>query len=246
MKEWLRIRYCKAGMVLARLVGMFTLFGLAACTYQGEIDNPLTMKATWFSYLNGDDIRRYCGEGSPTQFRIVYNGVYSEQLRSYEVLADRRGGALLTARVREGSNIASLRVSGLSDLLAPWRWQKSEATLSPAEANELGDALVQSGYLKPAPEGLRLHSLGFYWVVAGCNNGVFHFNAWSDPSERYDALTFPAVLLSHDETGRPLNPARKIYPGDRLNAQNIRESNEGPTFTLEVGTNGLKGVQPLI
>ena len=44
---------------------------LAGCTYRGEIDQPATLKATWFSYLNGDDIRSACADGTPVRYRLV-------------------------------------------------------------------------------------------------------------------------------------------------------------------------------
>src|SRR3546814_5070289 len=57
---------------------------LAACLYRGNIDDPMTIKATWLSYLNGDDMRAACVEGAPLQYRLIYNADYDEQLRSYE------------------------------------------------------------------------------------------------------------------------------------------------------------------
>ena len=54
------------------------LAGLAllGCAYQGEIDNPLTVRVTWFSYLGGSDIAAACGPGARERYRIIYNGRY--------------------------------------------------------------------------------------------------------------------------------------------------------------------------
>src|ERR1700751_6126832 len=67
--------------------------GLAACSYRGDIDNPVVRKVSWFSYLDGTDIRAACTEGAQDRYRLVYNVRYEEQLRSYEVVADGGGGA---------------------------------------------------------------------------------------------------------------------------------------------------------
>src|SRR3546814_16826533 len=77
---------------------------LAACLYRGNSDDPMTIKATWLSYLNGDDMRAACVEGAPLQYRLIYNADYDEQLRSYEVTGTPgsdgdAGGGRLVGRV---------------------------------------------------------------------------------------------------------------------------------------------------
>src|SRR3546814_378669 len=84
---------------------------LAACLYRGNIDDPMTIKATWLSYLNGDDMRAACVEGAPLQYRLIYNADYDEQLRSYEVTGTPgsdgdAGGGRLVVRVLGSSGIA--------------------------------------------------------------------------------------------------------------------------------------------
>src|SRR3546814_17861315 len=84
---------------------------LAACLYRGNIDDPMTIKATWLSYLNGDDMRAACVEGAPLQYRLIYNADYDEQLRSYEVTgtpgsAGDAGGGRLVVRVLGRRGIA--------------------------------------------------------------------------------------------------------------------------------------------
>jgi len=50
----------------ARLLAVVLAGGvLAGCAYRGDIDNPAPIKATWFSYLNGEDLRAACVEGAP-------------------------------------------------------------------------------------------------------------------------------------------------------------------------------------
>ncbi len=49
------------------------LLVLSACTYRGESDNPVVRRFTWFSYLNGDDIRAACRADTRERYRFVYN-----------------------------------------------------------------------------------------------------------------------------------------------------------------------------
>ena len=237
-------------MRLVALAPVFASLGLllAGCTYQGAIDTPVTQKATWFSYLNADDIRASCRPGAPTQLRFVYNGTYNDQVRSYELVADGSGGATQTSRVQGRPNLTSIAISGFSDLMAPWRWTRSTANLTSAEADALGSALRQSGFFVPLEDRLVLHSIGYWWIVAGCNDGEFVFHAWDHPSPAFDALTFPDLLLARDSTGVPITSARIIPPSERSvpATRRISESDAGPTFQVEVDGNGLVGFAPLI
>jgi hypothetical protein len=227
-----------------RGLGLAALAGAGACTYRGAIDEPVTLKVTWFSYLNGDDIRSSCVAGLPPRYRIVYNGDYDQQLRSYEVTGDGAGGAYLTTRVLTGGGIDLTKLS-ISDIQAPGRWTKAQTHLSPAEFGALDAALARSGAFAAAPDGLRLASEEFYWIFVGCRNGKVHFNAWRYPSDRYAALAFPAVLMRHDATGIALNPARDVGPAGRL-IPGYQRKKPTPRFDLQIGANGLRGIHPLL
>ena len=48
-------------------------------------DQPVIRKFTWFSYIGADDIREKCKYSSNPQYRFVYNGVYNEQVRTYDI-----------------------------------------------------------------------------------------------------------------------------------------------------------------
>src|SRR5215813_11866815 len=123
-----------------RLSVMGVIVLLAACSYHGDIDNPVVRKVAWFSYLDGTDIRNTCVEGSLGRYRLVYNGRYEEQLRSYEITADGAGGAYLVARAKGRANAFDV---SLDDVLAPWRWRNSQVPLSPAEYREFVSLLAQ-------------------------------------------------------------------------------------------------------
>ena len=220
-----------------------SLLALGACAYRGDIDQPVTIKATWFSYLNGDDIRAACQGGAPDRYRLIYNGNYEEQLRSYEVTSLGGGGAGYKARVARGAGLDLTRFS-LSDLQSMARWTTSQARLDPGQLAGLDGALAASSAFGTAPQGLRLASEQFYWVMSACRGGVFYFNAWLYPSQRFDQLVFADVLLRYDGTGIAVNPPRKVPRGER-----IRRAVPGEGmplhFDVQVGERGLEGMGSL-
>ncbi len=221
-----------AGFLLALLTG--------ACTYRGGIDNPVVQRATWFSYLDGTDIRESCKPGALDRYRLVYNGRYHEQLRSYEVVADGAGGAYLVARaLSDRANLVNLT---LNDPLEPWRWRKSGERLSPEAFAEFRRRLFESGFGSEPLVGLRLYSEAFYWVTSGCADGVFQFNAWDYPSERFDALRFPEFLFARDRTGVAVNPPLPLPP-EWLFAERGQTGSrsERTRFVLRATENGLGG-----
>lgn len=221
------------------------LCALAACAYRGDVDKPYTTKATWFSYLNGDDIRAACVEGASLQYRLIYNADYDEQLRSYEVIGDDAGGAMLTARVQGPGGILVNNKIDLRDPLKGFRWLKSQAGLDAQALETLNDAMTQSGAFEPAPAGLHLFSKETYWVSSLCKDGVFYFNAWLYPSERFEEIIFDAILFGHDATEVAVRPPKAIPAGQRFNfdVPRRRQSSDerGSTFDFEVGENGLEG-----
>jgi len=219
-------------------VGLSAMFllALAGCTYRGAIDQPVTIKFTWFSYLNGDDIRGACTAGAPDSFRLVYNGSYNEQLRAYEVVGG-AGGGNYTARVMRGGGLRLSQFS-LRDPQAVAGWTVSRTQLAPDRMAALTTALADSGAFAPAPKGLRMASEQFYWISAACRRGQFYFNAWLYPSERFAQLTFPAVLFGYDQTGLAVNAPRDVPPIERGGSTTGR-SERDLHFGLEVAENGL-------
>jgi hypothetical protein len=225
-----------------RLLAILPLLGglaLASCTYRGGIDEPVARRATWFSYLDGGDIREACGAGTIDRYRLVYNGRYNEQLRSYEVTGDGAGGGIYVARALNAANLASFT---LDDLQGPWRWQRAEGRLSPAEMQEFTAKLGESGMFEAPPQGLRLKSWRFYWVASGCRDGVFQFSAWVHPSPRWDRLAFPEFLFARDRTGVAVNPPRPVPVAEDFAKGPADERGATTRFTLEVDGRGLGGL----
>ncbi|HEX9461716.1 MAG TPA: hypothetical protein VGB82_03880 [Alphaproteobacteria bacterium] len=233
-----------------RLILFLGLAGLAlaGCTYSGGIDNPLVRKFEWFSYVAGDDIRSKCGPGSPPQYRLVYNANWDEQVRAYDLRQSfaQDGGAMLFTQVFGGyTNVSSF---SLTDPLGPARGASGQVRLTPEEYQALVRGIDESGFREPSPKGLRLESWDFYWIVAGCVDGQFHFNAWLYPSERFATIKFDKWLIALDGTGVPPNPLRKLDSAEqRYLADYPRRrtyGGTGYTFELVVGENGLAGRLP--
>lgn len=227
----------------AKLLAALVLLAVAAgCAYRGDIDNPTTIKATWISYINGDDIRAGCVEGAPLQYRLVYNADYDKQLRSYEVTGDGAGGARLVVRVLGASGLVVNEMK-LSDPLAFTRWKRGEAPLGPSVVERLNAALEASGAFGPAPEGLQLFSKETYWISNLCRDGRFYFNAWRFPSDRFEDISFDSLLFALDETGVPVREpvAVRVGTSAKLNAPRRQESDDtrGNYFNVKVGENGL-------
>jgi len=210
---------------------------LAGCTgTPGRVEQPLTRKFAWFSYLNGDDLRRRCGAGQ-WEVRLVYNGNYDTQVRAYDLVADGAGGAYLTARATP-RDYGSLTRLSLRDPLRPYRWRIAEARLNDAQRAELEAALRASGVYGPTPEGLRLRSWAWYWVAVACRDGEVFFNAWTYPSPRWDDLRLREALLPHDDTGVPFTAPKRAEPF-RPRGSNPDEKGGSPHFELRVGADGL-------
>jgi hypothetical protein len=221
----------------------------AGCAYSGR-DDALSQRFTWFSYLNGDDIRAACVPGGADRFRFVYNGVYIQQARTYDIVPQTSGaGYLVRARVLGPSDLSNVSIDPaiiLEDpleLLAPFAGRKSSLTLSGRDIDVLVGSLTESGFFQPPPSGLYLRSEDFFWVGVACVGGRVVFNAWRWPSRRFDALTFPQLLLTWDQNGVPVNPPRNLAPFDIYGQTN--PDGKFPQFTLTVGDNGFRGIGTL-
>lgn len=230
----------------AGLVAGLVSLSAAACAYRGGTD-VLTTRFTWFSYLNGDDIRARCVPGGPSLYRFVYNADYTRQVRTYAISpSGREAEWVLRARVLKGPLLREIVIDDPLTLADdPLRAFDSLAgvrqsvPLSARDVDALEGALATSDFFRPAPRGLRLPSDGFYWIGIVCTNGRVTFNAFVWPTERFDALTFPRLLFAWDPTGEPIVPPHE-RPFAGLDQQDAGERN-AVRFTLTVGENGLAG-----
>lgn len=220
---------------------------VAGCASAGPVDNPVARKVTWFSYLNGDDLRAACRPGAAARFRFVYNGVYVEQVRTYDIAAGPVGSDrhLLRYRVIGETDVSTVTVRSPLDVFAPGRGAAGTARLADSDLDALDEALAGGRFFEAAPRGLSLAAEDFYWLASACVGGRFVFNAYRWPSQRFEAARFPDLLLAWDGSGVPLNPPRRTSAEELVfgGPKDLRDEALG--FNLTVGDNGLVGVAPL-
>jgi hypothetical protein len=219
---------------------------LAGCS--GDISNPISRKLNWFHYAAGDSLRDSCRPGALDQYRLVYNANWNEQVRAYDLResALKDGSAVLFTQVFGGGYGLNVSNFTLNDVFSPTSGQSGQVRLTPDQYAAEVHAINDSGFGEPAPKGLRLESWNFYWVVSACVNGQFHFNAWSYPSARFDAIKFQTWLFALDGTGVPVNAPRPVNRAEAYSQTEIpRSTTYGGTpytFELIVGENGLAGL----
>lgn len=215
------------------VMGGFALV-LGGCAYDGQgLDDPITRRAVWYSYSGGDDIRQRCGAGGPDQYRLIYNGNWNDQVRIYD-LGGPKGRLVMHEQILQGLSVDLITINA-DDLLAPWRGNQADLTLSETEYATVVTSLVQSGLFQPPPVGLRLPSDGYYWTAVGCRNGQFVFNAWLYPSPPFLALSFPDILMDLDRTSVPFG---EPVPAGQDLRQDVR-TREEQRWTIQVGEKGL-------
>ncbi len=205
---------CRSKLNFIRFAFLVVLIvALGACTYQNsglEPDHPISRKFTWFSYLGGEDIRNGCTIGSKPRYRFVYNGIYTEQVRTYDLMpASAPGRYHVKVQVTNKANLASFSTDFSSlDLIQPWRPVVSVHNIAEKELRFLNKALKNSHYFSSTPPDENLYSINFYWTVAACIDGAFRFNAYLWPSKKFDGLVFVDLLIRWDQTDVAINPPR--------------------------------------
>jgi hypothetical protein len=218
---------------------------IGGCQYAGPAGDPVSRNVTWFDYVGGEGLKAACGPGATTRLRFVYNGIYDQQIRSYDLHELPRGrGAALSAWARGDGDLTQAVV--FPNLLSPWRGKRVESVLNPQAMADLRTALRQDRFTGFKPVGLRLPSNEFYWVVTGCIDGRFHANAWMYPSDRFKKLAFPAILQANDRTGIDFRKSRPV--NQREDDPYRHEGNRSPdneTFQIQLGADGLVGARGL-
>lgn len=214
---------------------------VSGCTFRpGDRENPIARSMAWYSYLNGDDIRSYCKGGGPDRYRIVYNGIWDEQVRTYDITVDPDGaGAAVVIQVSGSADMSEI---SLGDPLAPWRGKIVHRHIGRGQLRAIRDGLRKSGFDTPPPKGTRLYSWSFFWLAAACESGQFKYNGWGYDG-RYDTPRFDKValrkpLMAIDTTGVAFNPPRKdVEPYPPESTEDKRREN----YELVITPHGIQG-----
>jgi hypothetical protein len=200
---------------LRLIVPVSVLLILGGCASLGE-DHPLNRKFNWFGHLGGADIRQACVAGAPERYRFVYNGIYVEQVRSYDILGTNAPAYhRLKVAVAEQADLTEI-ITELArpDIFQPWRPRIGSTILSNETVQNMKSVLQGDDFFTSKPPARGISSIEFYWGVSACLDGQFHYNAYVWPSARFRKLAFPALLKSWDKTKIAINRPRKASEYD--------------------------------
>ncbi len=220
MRVWLMGSLCAAVTIVA------------GCSYHGEdIGDALERKGRWFSYVGGDDIRASCQAGTPDRYRLVYNAVWNQQVRMYDV------DGLQRRLVARATRPMAAEAFSFHDPLGQWHAAESSADLGQDGWDQLVAAFDASGGMAPPPVGLDLPAHGYSWTAAFCRQGHFGFTAWRYPSAEFSAIGFDTLLFGWDKTGVAVETAKPV-PYDPI-WESDRRDGRAADFMLTVGRDGL-------
>lgn len=196
----------RKGISIAALAVVGLSF-LAGCSYtkQQDISNPVVRKATWFSYLNGDDIRTACSAGEAEgRIRMVYNAKYYKETRSFDISPMRASDDFtMVSHIFGPIDVSAINVEANAPLGA-FGGDQVTKTLSRQDYLRLTDALQQDGFGTQERDGLRLHSQNYYWVAIGCSQKHITLAAWTSAKDDLRSLHFPKVLSEVSGQTKPL------------------------------------------
>ncbi len=227
------------------MTALLAASGLAACDVPLEraVETPMGRSLNWFAYVGGDDIRAACTPQGRSRIRIVYNALWEEQVRTYEIFLQPDGTAGVTTRVLADQGIVTnilIDTSG-SNTTGPWNARRGERVLTRDENGGLMDLLQQSAAFGPPRNGLRLPDNDFWWTVASCRNGVWGFQAYHHPTDGFANARFMERILALDSVQVPVNRPRKLEPAELRRDPLAQPGRDRVNrWTLVVGTDGLR------
>jgi hypothetical protein len=207
-----------------------------------KVEQPIVRSFNWFSYVAGDDIRAACGRDGRNRLRLVYNAIYDEQVRAYELFLQPDGSAGMTVGVlADQGDLSNLSIAEPGDVTRPWRMRQGQRLLAPAEVAELTALLNESAAFGPPRAGLRLPDVDFWWTVASCREGRWGFQAYHYPTDGFRNVRFAAKLFALDPVPVKVNPPRKLVPAELRKDWNAPPNHmRANRWTLTVGTDGLQ------
>jgi hypothetical protein len=203
------------------------------------VDQPVVRSFNWFGHVGGEDIRAACQPGTRSHIRLVYNALWEEQVRVYDVFPQPDGTAGLDIGVlADQGNVAQLLLSTAGDVTAPWQMKKGQRLLSAAETTDLMGALQASAAFGPARDGLRLPDNDFWWTVSSCRNGVWGFQAYHYPTDGFAT----EKLYAWDNVPVAINKPRRLEPAEFRRGFDSKSAQRGrgDRWILVVGNAGLR------
>jgi hypothetical protein len=224
-----------------------TLLGLlaAACSLPDEraIETPVTRTFHWFRYVGGDEVRAACGQDGQNRIRAVYNALWEEQVRTYDISLARDGTAAMTVRVISGQGaVSTIEISDAGDLTGPWNAKVGQRVLAQEDTSQLLALMQQANAFGPPRAGQRLPDNDFWWTVASCRNGVWGFQAYHFPTDGFANTRFAEKLFSLDPVAVPVNRARRLEPSElRYDVIKGPQRGRADRWQLMVGRDGLAG-----
>jgi hypothetical protein len=208
-----------------------------------NVDMPVVRSLNWFGYVGGDDIRASCHAGGRSRIRLIYNALWEEQVRAYEVFLQPDGTAGLDVGVlADQGDVSNLLISRGDDVLNPWRMKHGQRLLDAAEARQLMGLLQASAAFGPPHDGLRLPDNDFWWTVASCRNGLWGFQAYHYPTDGFANVKFAGQLFAWDNVNVPVNRPRRLEPAEFRRGMDSKsaQSGRGDRWMLVVGRDGLR------
>ena len=198
----------------ARALAVTAALLVAGCSVGDPVTgDPVSRNLQWFSYVGGDDLRETCTPAAPARYRFVYNAVWEEQVRTYEVERIAPGqGALLTVRVIRGA--PRLLQAYVIDSPAVGS-TTHRVRIGEPDYLQLIRAAEADGFGRSVADDTRLESYDFYWLANACAAGAWHLHAWRRQDPAFASLAFASILFRLDPSGVPVNPARPINLADR-------------------------------
>ncbi len=168
-----------------------------------NVEKPVVRSFHWFDFVAANDIRAACVPGGRSRLRLIYNALWEEQVRAYEIFLQPDGTAGMNIGVLEGqgnvtTGITNMLISTPSDIFAPWSMKGGQRLLNAAETRDLVGLLEESRAFGPPRDGMRLPDNDFWWAVASCRNGVWGFQAYHYPTDGFANVKFSARLFSWD------------------------------------------------
>ncbi|MBM3547476.1 MAG: hypothetical protein FJX54_11010 [Alphaproteobacteria bacterium] len=222
-------------MIRSLLVRLTALLAVAApAAAQGIASDPISRTFRWPDMMAGNDIKRACGPGAPERWRFVYNAIYSEQVRSYDI-AD----GTVETRVFNRLGIGYMTTFSVAEFITG---ALSTAPISAEDLRRLTSVWEADLPRAVKPVG-HLRADRFFWTTAGCRDGRFTFAAFNYPPDASTPFNFPLELARFDRSGRPGNPPRPmpdVGPLTGFIPSRHNRADDSTQFLLKVTENGLQ------